>query len=79
MIINHCRLLVLATELDCCVIPLKNNLKLIQTTDFFYANIDDPYTMVSSWSKFIYNAAYMVDVLLSLPCIGLDNLLQCDE
>ncbi|VDN09663.1 unnamed protein product [Dibothriocephalus latus] len=35
----------LATELDCCVIPLRDNLKLIQTTDFFYANVDDPYTM----------------------------------
>ncbi|KAL5109660.1 Inactive selenide water dikinase-like protein [Taenia crassiceps] len=35
----------LSTELDCCVIPVRNNLKLIQTTDFFYANVDDPYTM----------------------------------
>ncbi|CAH8548446.1 unnamed protein product [Heterobilharzia americana] len=35
----------LALELDCCVIPLRNNLKLIQTTDFFYPLIDDPYTM----------------------------------
>lgn len=35
-----------ATELDCCVIPVRNNLKLIQTTDFFYANVDDPYTVV---------------------------------
>ncbi|CAH8518054.1 unnamed protein product [Schistosoma turkestanicum] len=35
----------LALELDCCVIPIRNNLKLIQTTDFFYPLIDDPYTM----------------------------------
>ncbi|KAL3319206.1 Selenide, water dikinase 1 [Cichlidogyrus casuarinus] len=34
-------------ELDCCVVPLKThpNLSLIQTTDFFYALVDDPYTM----------------------------------
>lgn len=41
----------LAVELDCCVIPIRNNLKLIQTTDFFYPLIDDPYTMVSMFLR----------------------------
>lgn len=36
--------------LDCCVIPVRHgeNLSLIQTTDFFYPLINDPYMMV--WS-----------------------------
>ena len=34
--------------LDCCVIPLRfSGLSLIQTTDFFYPLVDDPYMMVS--------------------------------
>ncbi|KAM3173900.1 hypothetical protein ACTXT7_011642 [Hymenolepis weldensis] len=41
----------LSTELDCCVIPVRNNLKLIQTTDFFYANVDDPYTVFGPGDK----------------------------
>ncbi|OON17296.1 selenide, water dikinase, partial [Opisthorchis viverrini] len=36
-------------ELDSCVIPLRNDQKLIQTTDFFYPLIDDPYTMVRKY------------------------------
>lgn len=33
--------------MDCCVIPLKHGrLSLVQTTDFFYPLVDDPYMMV---------------------------------
>lgn len=33
--------------MDSCVIPLKHGgLSLVQTTDFFYPLVDDPYIMV---------------------------------
>lgn len=37
--------------MDSCVIPLRHGgLSLVQTTDFFYPLVEDPYMMVS-WSK----------------------------
>lgn len=34
--------------MDCCVIPLRHGgLSLVQTTDFFYPLVEDPYMMVS--------------------------------
>ena len=35
--------------MDSCVTPLRHGgLSLVQTTDFFYPLVDDPYMMVSS-------------------------------
>lgn len=31
--------------LDSCVIPLRHNMSLVQTTDFFFPLVDDPYVM----------------------------------
>lgn len=37
--------------MDSCVIPLRHGgLSLVQTTDFFYPLVEDPYMMVS-WSQ----------------------------
>ena len=36
--------------MDTCVIPLRfGGLSLLQTTDFFYPLVDDPYMMVKSY------------------------------
>lgn len=43
----------LGIGLDSCVIPLRNNLYLLQTTDFFYPLIDDPY-MMGKLQSYIY-------------------------
>lgn len=59
----------LSTELDCCVIPLRNNLKLVQTTDFFYANVDDPYTM--GW----ITCCNVLSDLYAMGAVDCDNLL----
>nr|VZI44502.1 unnamed protein product [Spirometra erinaceieuropaei] len=59
----------LSTELDCCVIPLRDNLKLIQTTDFFYANVDDPYTM--GW----ITCCNVLSDLYAMGVVDCDNLL----
>ncbi|VDD75427.1 unnamed protein product [Mesocestoides corti] len=59
----------LSTELDCCVIPVCNNLKLIQTTDFFYANVDDPYTM--GW----ITCCNVLSDLYAMGVVNCDNLL----
>jgi len=54
--------------LDSCVIPLKyNDLNLIQTTDFFYPLIDDPYTM---------GRIACCNVLSDLYAMGVDS---CDN
>ena len=35
--------------MDCCVTPLRHGgLSLVQTTDFFYPLVDDPYMQVTS-------------------------------
>lgn len=40
--------------MDCCVIPLKHGrLSLVQTTDFFYPLVEDPYMMVRPPSESI--------------------------
>lgn len=39
--------------MDCCVMPLRHGgLSLVQTTDFFYPLVEDPYMMVSHWQVF---------------------------
>ncbi len=39
--------------MDSCVIPLRHGgLSLVQTTDFFYPLVEDPYMMVSYWQVF---------------------------
>ncbi|VDL95061.1 unnamed protein product [Schistocephalus solidus] len=58
-----------STELDCCVIPLRDNRKLIQTTDFFYANVDDPYTM--GW----ITCLNVLSDLYAMGVVDCDNLL----
>lgn len=43
---NHVH--VVGIGMDSCVIPLRHGgLSLIQTTDFFYPLVEDPYMMVS--------------------------------
>lgn len=39
--------MLLGIGLDSCVVPTRHpGLKLVQTTDFFYPLVDDPYIMV---------------------------------
>lgn len=59
----------LALELDCCVIPLRHNMKLIQTTDFFYPLIDDPYTMGR------ITCCNVLSDLYAMGVVNCDNLL----
>lgn len=45
------RVLFPGVGMDSCVIPLRHGgLSLVQTTDFFYPLVEDPYMMVS-WCK----------------------------
>lgn len=59
----------MSVELDCCVLPLRNNLKLIQTTDFFYPLIDDPYTM--GW----ITCCNVLSDLYAMGVVHCDNML----
>lgn len=59
----------MSIELDCCVIPLRHNLKLIQTTDFFYPLIDDPYTM--GW----ITCCNVLSDLYAMGVVDCDNML----
>ncbi|KAF8564194.1 hypothetical protein P879_09396 [Paragonimus westermani] len=59
----------MSLELDCCVLPLRNNLKLIQTTDFFYPLIDDPYTM--GW----ITCCNVLSDLYAMGVVDCDNML----
>ena len=44
---NNSRL-ILGIGMDSCITPLRHGgLSLVQTTDFFYPLVDDPYMMVS--------------------------------
>ena len=46
-LISHVDELLLGIGLDSCVIPLRHGeLFLVQSTDFFYPLVDDPYVMV---------------------------------
>lgn len=38
-------MLISGIGLDSCVLPIRDDLFLIQTVDFFYPLIDEPYTM----------------------------------
>ncbi|VDP94474.1 unnamed protein product [Echinostoma caproni] len=58
-----------ALELDCCVVPVRNNFKLIQTTDFFYPLIDDPYTM--GW----ITCCNVLSDLYAMGVVNCDNML----
>ncbi len=45
--VEFLRFPVLGIGMDTCIIPLRHgNLHLVQTTDFFYPLVDDPYVMV---------------------------------
>ncbi|CAH8532014.1 unnamed protein product [Dicrocoelium dendriticum] len=59
----------MSVELDCCVLPLRNNFKLIQTTDFFYPLIDDPYTM--GW----ITCCNVLSDLYAMGVVHCDNML----
>lgn len=44
--------------MDTCVIPLRHGgLSLVQTTDYIYPIVDDPYMMVKSGSLFLLAAS----------------------
>lgn len=44
--------------MDSCVIPLRHGgLSLVQTTDFFYPLVEDPYMMVSDLYQYFENAS----------------------
>lgn len=60
---------IMSLELDCCVLPLRNNLKLVQTTDFFYPLIDDPYTM--GW----ITCCNVLSDLYAMGVVHCDNML----
>jgi len=51
--------------MDSCVIPLRfQSLSLVQTTDFFYPLVDDPYIQVNQLQNSLYY--FYLDVLCSL-------------
>lgn len=53
----HCAVF-LGVGMDCCVIPLKHGrLSLVQTTDFFYPLVEDPYMMV----RWLNNQIFVVE------------------
>lgn len=53
----HCGVF-LGVGMDCCVIPLKHGrLSLVQTTDFFYPLVEDPYMMV----RWLDNQIFVVE------------------
>lgn len=48
----HCSFLTVGIGMDSCVIPLRHGgLSLVQTTDFFYPLVEDPYMMVGEIYK----------------------------
>lgn len=50
--------------MDCCVIPLRHGgLSLVQTTDFFYPLVEDPYMMV----RIFLQGELIVESLSSSP------------
>lgn len=45
--------------MDTCVIPLRHGgLSLIQTTDYIYPIVDDPYMMVNWTEKLCHNTLF---------------------
>jgi len=69
--------------LDSCVIPLRyHNLNLIQTTDFFYPLIDDPYTMGRIACCNVLSDLYAMGVDTCdnmLMLLGVSSLMSEDE
>lgn len=59
----------MGTELDCCVLPVRHNMSLIQTTDFFYPLVDNPYTM--GW----ITCCNVLSDLYAMGVVHCDNLL----
>lgn len=60
--------------MDCSVIPIRSGgLVLIQTVDYFYPLVDDPYIMVV-----IGSVSHMV-ILWLISWLGKDNLRQRSE
>lgn len=60
--------------MDTCVIPLRfGGLSLLQTTDFFYPLVDDPYMMVNSFR------ACRCRVFFNHSCLGENSLRECVE
>uniref|UniRef100_A0A8R1TU82 Selenide, water dikinase n=1 Tax=Onchocerca volvulus TaxID=6282 RepID=A0A8R1TU82_ONCVO len=56
--------------LDCCVIPLRHQgLSLVQTTDFFYPLVDDPYLMGR------ITCANVLSDLYAMGVVNCDNML----
>ena len=59
----------LGIGLDSCIIPLRHSgLNLIQTTDFFYPLIEDPYTMGR------IACANVLSDLYAMGCVNCDNM-----
>jgi len=56
--------------MDCSVQPLRNNLSLISTTDFFYPLVDDPYL------QGIVAAANVLSDLYAMGVVNCDNMLM---
>lgn len=55
--------------MDTCVIPLRHGgLSLVQTTDYIYPIVDDPYMMVS-WLNGIVRYIYITD-LICASCLS---------
>jgi len=53
--------------LDSCVVPTRfGGLSLVQTTDFFYPLVDDPYMMVRMFGK--------VMTLLMIPVLSFNSV-----
>lgn len=73
----------LGIGLDSCVIPLRHNsLNLVQTTDFFYPLIDDPYTMGRIACCNVLSDLYamgVVDCDNMLMLLGISNKLSEKE
>lgn len=60
----------LGIGMDSCVIPLRHSgLHLLQTTDFFYPLIEDPYTMGR------IACANVLSDLYAMGCVNCDNML----
>lgn len=57
--------------MDTCVIPLRHGgLSLVQTTDYIYPIVDDPYMMVS-WLKLIVSYIADLNCASHLPSNGI--------
>lgn len=57
-------MILIGIGLDCSVTPLEDNWYLLQTTDFFYPLIEDPYLMGNY--NILYYVTYIVILIFTL-------------